>query len=711
MNAFAVAAGSVVLAGALAAQQPDTSGRDTVVLRPLTVTATRDGRDPLLVPLAITRVERRDLAGTRGFGLDDALTLVPGVIASSRYGTSDVRIVIRGFGARGAGDRSNSGTSRGIRVLVDGFPETEPDGRTSFDQVELGFARSVEVVRSNASAVWGNAAGGVIAVSTVPVFERHLLEAAWDGGSFGLRRGRLVGATALGPGRVAAAFSHTRSRGWRAHAAARRAVLNVSLTAPLADRTDVGVFAVASVNDFEIPGPLTRAQLATDPRQANAIYAARDERRENTTGRLGVSLTHRSGAERAVTALLFVNPKFLQRSERGTFRDFTRYHVGGSVAYLAGFAIGPGARAALQAGADVAYQDGAILFYALASDGTRGDTLRSDRREGAGNYGAFAQADLALGGRLVLSAGARYDEIRYAYEDHLEPRLTAAKSFAGVTPKLGVTYRLGPRHAVYAAAGGGIEAPAGNETTPAGTFGQDTVTGLNPLLDPIRSTTYEIGTKHALVRGERGAVRAVAYDVALYVTAARNEIVPYQGGRFYFTAGRARRAGVEAGLRLELAAGTSVQTALAWADHRYTAYAVDSVHYGVPGAVADYSHNRVVGVPAFTWAVRIGVAPPALRPVGAQLTAQGQSRWYADDANRVSVPGWIVVSVTARTDRPLRVVGSWTLGGFVTVHNVLDRSYVASAFLNPEYVDGEAVAFEPGLPRSLVVGLALGAGY
>ena len=47
---------------------------------------------------------------------------IPGVIAQSRYGTSDVRLIIRGFGARGAGDRSNSGTSRGIRVLLDGFP-------------------------------------------------------------------------------------------------------------------------------------------------------------------------------------------------------------------------------------------------------------------------------------------------------------------------------------------------------------------------------------------------------------------------------------------------------------------------------------------------------------------------------------------------------------------------------------------------------------
>ena len=86
----------------------------------------------------------------------------------ARYGTSDVRIAIRGFGARGAGDRSNAGTSRGVRVLLDGMPETEPDGRTSFDNIDLASAEGIDVIRSNASALWGNAAGGVISVSTVP---------------------------------------------------------------------------------------------------------------------------------------------------------------------------------------------------------------------------------------------------------------------------------------------------------------------------------------------------------------------------------------------------------------------------------------------------------------------------------------------------------------------------------------------------------------
>src|SRR5262245_44262781 len=102
--------------------------RDTAVALPgMTVTATRSAAPIISTPLAVTKITARDLRAVSGFGVDEVLSKVPGVIAQSRYGTSDVRLMIRGFGARGAGDRSNSGTTRGVRVLIDGFPETEPD--------------------------------------------------------------------------------------------------------------------------------------------------------------------------------------------------------------------------------------------------------------------------------------------------------------------------------------------------------------------------------------------------------------------------------------------------------------------------------------------------------------------------------------------------------------------------------------------------------
>ena len=709
-NGAALAAALIALSAGsapLAAQQRDTARTDTAryTLPPITVTATRETRSLFDVPLAVTRVDSQALFGTAGYGLDDALGLVPGVIAQSRYGGSDVRLVIRGFGARGAGDRSNAGTARGVRVLLDGVPETEPDGRTSFDNIDLATVEGIEIIRSNASALWGNASGGVVSLGTLRDVTRATLGVETMAGGFGLQRYVARGAAPLGAGTIGATLVHTEFDGWRAHSGATRSILNVGARTNLGGRTRLGIFAVATANRFRIPGPLTRAQVDSAPSQANATYALRDERRNNRLGRLAVSLEHQLGEATGVSALVFVGPKYLQRSERGTFRDFTRYHVGGSLVLRQGVHVGPRASGTLLAGFDEADQDGAILFYSLTPQGTRGDTVRADKREGANNAGAFAQGELTLG-RASVTLGARYDAIAYYYDDFLDPAIDARRTFSRVTPKLGLSYRLGAAHAVYASLGGGVEAPAGNETDPASTFGQDTVTAINPLLEPIRSTTMEVGTKHA-VAVRTGLVRALAYDVALYTTSVTNEIVPYRGGRFSFTAGKVRRSGVEIGLTAHLAGDLTLQSAVAWSRNRYRAYLVDSVHYGVPGALADYAGNRVVGVPDAVYAVSVTHAPPFARPVSVRLAVQGMSRFYADDANTVAVPGWAVANLTLGLDRPVAVGAGVAVRGFVTLDNLFDTRYLASAFLNPDVVAGVPVAFEPGLPRRLLISVGV----
>jgi iron complex outermembrane receptor protein len=681
---------------------------DTVVLKPVTVTATRQTTNLFAVPLAVTQVKKAEWFGSTGYGLEQALSLVPGVIAQSRYGNQDIRIAIRGYGARGAGDRSNAGTTRGIRVLLDGFPETEPDGRTSLDGVDLAAAQSLEVVRSNASAVWGNAAGGVVSISTLPSGTDPRFTFEPMAASFGLQRYAARGSMMLGgSGILGASLVHSDADGWRAHSASTRSVFNVSMRAPVSDKTSVGVYAVGSHNVFRIPGPLTAAQVAADPRQANATYLARDERRDNRVVRLGLTFDHQASEKVGLSALLYANPKALQRSERGTYRDFTRYHVGGNGMVRIATPFGAGVRGALLVGADYALQDGAILFYSLSPEQTRGDTLRDNKGEGARTAGVFVSEELSFGAneRWTVAAGARYDDITYDYRSYINPSLDDRRSFTGVTPKLGVSYRLAPQHSIYASMGGGIEVPAGNETDPASTFGQDTITAINPLLEPIRSLTFEIGTKRQLVLGS-AFVRELSYDVALYQTNVKNEIIPYRGGRFYFTAGRVRRRGAEVGARVGTSAGIALQAALTWNAHQYTEYVVDSVHYGVPGATADYSGNHVVGVPGFIGALALDVTPAVLRPVRVRLEVENIGSFYADDANQVTVPSYRIANLSLGTDKPVGFGAGLGVNAFVTVNNLFDSDYIASAFLNPDVVAGEPVAFEPGLPRNVVVGVS-----
>ncbi len=708
----------VAITPSAAAQEPlKSEGRDTLVyIDEVVVTATRTPTMLIEVPLAISVVGRKTFSTVRGYGLDEVLGGVPGVLTQSRFGNQDVRLTIRGFGARGAGERSNAGTSRGVRVLSDGIPETEPDGRTSFDLIDLAGAGRIEVIRSNASAVWGNASGGVLNIRSNVFFEQPYASVQSFVGSYGFRKHALQAGALLGTGKLYLSLSNVTFDGWREHSASTQTLLTSGLVASLSGTTTIGIHLAATSNLFRIPGPLTQVQFDTDPRQAQRdtaeykpTYVERDERRFNRLGRLGVTIQHAIDNANAISAMAFVNPKYLQRSERNTFRDFTRYHVGGNLMYQNRTDFSPTLTSLFLVGVDEAYQDGAILFYTL-ENGRGGSPLLSDKREGANTFGVFLQEELMLGSTVSVIAGGRYDAVTYYAEDYLQPGFTDQKTFGRFTPKAGVTYRFSPLHSIYANFGGGVEVPAGNETDPPSTFGQDTVRALNPLLEPITSTSIEVGTKQLLEPRDMTFIRTIAYDVAAYWIETRNDIIPYRGGRFYFTAGKTRRLGLEGSVQVQFDEGLAVHAALTLSKNEYTRYSIDSVHYGRPGAVVDLSGNAMAGVPEVFWNVRVRYEPAFLRGTFGQCTVHSVGRYYADDANTLRVPSSTTLDVAAGFEGLTLHDDGLTLSGVLTYSNVTDARYVASAFINPDIgrTSGLPVYLEPGLPRSVMASVTVG---
>ena len=45
-------------------------------------------------------------------------------------------------------------------MLVGGIPETTPDGQSQVDNIDLGSAERIEVIRGAVSSLYGNASGG-----------------------------------------------------------------------------------------------------------------------------------------------------------------------------------------------------------------------------------------------------------------------------------------------------------------------------------------------------------------------------------------------------------------------------------------------------------------------------------------------------------------------------------------------------------------------
>src|SRR5262249_8191651 len=136
----------LVVVRPLAAQDTlssDSTRRDSVPITQLpsvNATATRSDEPSQRVPFSVGVLDRADLQrGQATLGLDEALSSLPGVVVANRYNFSlDQRVSIRGFGAR-----SNFGV-RGLKVLLDGVPQTLPDGQSQLTNLELANIDRVE---------------------------------------------------------------------------------------------------------------------------------------------------------------------------------------------------------------------------------------------------------------------------------------------------------------------------------------------------------------------------------------------------------------------------------------------------------------------------------------------------------------------------------------------------------------------------------------
>src|SRR3954470_12695615 len=145
------------------AQQRDTSTVDSTRVGKLPeITVTRAPEPLQRVPYAVGVLDRDALQrGQQTVGIDEALNNLPGVVVSNRYNFSlDQRISIRG-----AGSRSNFGV-RGLKILLDGVPQTLPDGQSQLTNIDFSDIDKAEVLRGASSSLYGNASGGVVALSS-----------------------------------------------------------------------------------------------------------------------------------------------------------------------------------------------------------------------------------------------------------------------------------------------------------------------------------------------------------------------------------------------------------------------------------------------------------------------------------------------------------------------------------------------------------------
>jgi iron complex outermembrane recepter protein len=699
----------LLAAPALAAQVPappdTTAARDTsraAQLPEIKVSVTRTAEPLARVPFAVGVVSQTDLQRAQPtVGLDEALNNIPGVVVSNRYNFSlDQRISIRGFGAR-----SNFGV-RGVKILLDGIPQTLPDGQSQLTNVEFANLGRAEVLRGASSSLYGNASGGVIAFQSEPAAQAPFAQRVLTQAGSGRRNGDAFykwqswTSGRLGSASGTLSLSQFKADGFRLHSAAEIRQLNAGVDY-IFSGTTVGTlrFSAADNPKAENPGALTSAELRANPDSAAATNILRGADKDVQQQQLALGLRHLDGAGNEYQVSLFGLLRDLKNPlaapppgpfvpNAGTYVSIDRA-VGG--ARVSGTRVlGLGATAPrLSVGADLQrMRDDRLNFTAVS--GVPTDSVLIDQREKITEFGPFAQLQWSPRTELLVNAGVRYDWVRFDVTDHHFSDgvdNSGARTNSDPSGNVGASWSFGDRLTPYVNVSTSFETPTTTELVNQ----PNSTGGFNTELKPQRAVNYEIGARGRPARG-------VEYSVALFLGRITDAIVQRQevGGRAFFAnAGKTHNDGAEVGVSVTPVTGLTLRGAYTYAHYRFAEY-VDASGNSLAG-------NRLPGVPDHFWRFGLRGSLPGAFFVDADHTIS--SSVAADDAN---TPALFADAWGAGVTN-LRVgwdgdVGQLAVSPFIGFNNLWNRRYVASVTIN----GAGGRVFEPAPLRVIYLGAEIG---
>ena len=691
-TALALAAGIAITTGEARAQEAaDTAAVVPYELEGITVTVTR-GREKLLrLPYAVSVLGPTQIQGfERTVSLDESLLAIPGVYVYNRYNFAlGNRISIRGYGSR-----SQFGV-RGIRIMQDGIPLTMADGQAQLTNLDLEAAGRIEVIRGSASSLYGNAAGGVIAVETEePPFVAFKPELRISGGGFGndrfYQKFDLKGLGRAGRFDYVGHVSHFDSDGFRLHSRAQYTLFNTRLRYhPDSHSTLTAIINYANTPRAENPSSLTDSIARIKPDTARDLALSPEECPPNPGfgGCQNLGESSKQGQAGLAYTRRFAGAHQLRIAAYGLFREldnpipFTLINLDrGAVGARIEYRYTPrGILSALTAGVDLDHlNDDRSEFF--RDDAGVGD-IQLDQQESVTGLGLFANATITLGRRLDLTASARYDRVRFDVEDRLarggggDPNDSGSRTLDQLSPMIGLTYAPARWLVPYVNIGRGFQTPTTTEfSDPLGGFNQD--------LKPESSTNYEVGAK--------GAVSSrLSYTLALYLIDIEDQLIGFEiesiDRTFFTNAGSSTNTGFEADIAALLAPGLTLTGAYTYSNFEFSEFTIDE---------QDFSGNRVPGIPPHQFRGQLAYAT-SMRLSGL-LRVTAVDGYFVDNANQNTNGGYATVDL--RFGYKSR--GRFRFVPFLGIDNVFDARYNASVVVNA--FGGRF--FEPAPGRNIYLG-------
>ncbi|ARS49211.1 TonB-dependent receptor [Ectopseudomonas mendocina] len=660
---------------------------------PLVVTGSRYQASGWRLPFSINRIDAEQATlGKPGVNLSEALGSVPGLVVQNRQNyAQDLQVSSRGFGARSAFG------IRGIKLLADGVPLSNPDGQGQAATFDLDSLERIEVLRGPFASVYGSNSGGVIQLFSRDGEGAPRVSLDTSQAAFGTSRTRV----AAEGGNDQAGFilnrSHFETDGYRDHSGAILDKTFAKLTLYPDDASKLSLsFSQLDQNDTQDPQGLTWQQVQDDRRAAAPSAVAFDTRKTVDHQQLALNYersfaagtwqsTVYSGTRRVIQYQSIPVAVQANPSHSGGVIDFERRFHGIGNRWIQPFDLGA-SLLTLTAGLDYDQSRDDRQGYENFVGSTLGvkGNLRRDERNEVSSLSPYLQAAWQLG-KLDLQAGLRHNQVKFEVDDHFLSNGddSGAVTYRELTPTLGASYALLPELNLYASWGKGLETPTLNELSYSGAGG-----GFGFDLQPATSKQLEIGLKARLAE-------ATSLQLALFQIDTDDELVvaSASGGRTRFqNAAQTRRRGVELAMESQLSETLRATLAYTRIDAAY------SQDFTSGGRLIE-AGNRLPGIPASTLYGELAWQPRE----GFSTALEGlyRSKLYVEDSNAAkAAPSYALFNWQARFEQ---ILGALTFNQVLRIDNLLDREYIGSVIVG----ESNGRYYEPGPERAWYVGAGL----
>lgn len=630
------------------------SVNDSIKLKEVIVSITKIKENIKNSPFAISSKNfSKFQTSAKQFYLSEYIESVPGVfISNDNNFAQDSRISIRGFGSR-----ANFGI-RGIKLIVDGVPETTPDGQSQIDNLNLEIIEKIEIIKGTSSSLYGNSSAGVIKIQSISEFDKNFTKIGYALGSNNQKKKQAFIGVKSNKTFYTFLVSQTKGKGYRNFGDFKNSNFNFRIKKNISKDSWLSFnFNMVDSPYSNDPGGLKIEEVNQDRKQARDRNIQYNTSEEINHYKASLNFNKKINKKLSFSTYAFISNRNFNGKipvKNGGAIDLKRKYwgIGGNFLFKT--------KLKTQIGFDIGNQNDRRKRY-NNDTGIIGEQVL-DQNEKFSNLGIYLVNKYNLK-RLSISSGLRYDMNKIILEDLF---FSDGDSSGNITlnsfnPSLGFNYKLNERSRIFINTSSGFETPTLNEfsSSPIGT-------GFNKNLKSQINMGFELGFSIFNTQKKSNI------DVVYFRSITNDEILSYEdekfpNQKFYNNAGKTERNGIEINGFYTLNR-TVISSSYSLGNYVFKEFIENNLNY---------KDNKIPGIPNDV--LTLNIEHKTKNELFLNLTFKNIGDIYANNSNNIKVDDFNTFNFKIGKEFKLSQSNVYP---YLIISNVFDKEYFDNIRIN-----------------------------